>query len=237
MVDNICKNWLIVDFSCLALSRLWGSLWTVSRVESSAWAHLAFRDLSCWEASVTLYLWFPFWAQSMIAICRRLCSHGGIINSSCGNYGFFYPGVNPLKTVGVYGLCPKLRAWRTCASPSNVYPTGKLQWHFTCGFDFTNQITLKPNLAQKLKLIIKFSTIKGQINVLLWTQMGHKGWGKNGKTFIRCYATALKFWDEVNANFVLLYFSTCSSIKIWHLKNMGKNNNAVHLRLFLIYLL
>ena len=44
-----------------AISRLWGSLWAVSKVESSARAHLAFRGLSCWEASVTLYLWFRFW--------------------------------------------------------------------------------------------------------------------------------------------------------------------------------
>ena len=36
--------------------------------------------------------------------------------------------------------------------------------------------------------------------------MGHKGWGNGGKTFIRCYTFALKFWDELNANFVLLYF-------------------------------
>ena len=37
-----------------------GGLWAVSRVESSARVRLAFRALSCWEASVTLYLWFPF---------------------------------------------------------------------------------------------------------------------------------------------------------------------------------
>ena len=48
-------------------------------------------------------------------------------------------------------------------------------------FDFlifihcTNQITLKPSLAQKLKLIFKFSTIMEQINVPLWTHMGDKG--------------------------------------------------------------
>ena len=30
---------------------------------------------------------------------------------------------------------------------------------------FTNQITLKPSLAQKLKLIFKFSTVMEQINV------------------------------------------------------------------------
>ena len=34
---------------------------------------------------------------------------------------------------------------------------------------FTNQITLKLSLAQKLKLIFKFSTIIEQINVPLWT--------------------------------------------------------------------
>ena len=39
----------------------------------------------------------------------------------------------------------------------------------------TNQITLKPSLAQKLKLVFKFSAIVEQINVPLWTRMGHKG--------------------------------------------------------------
>ena len=38
----------------------------------------------------------------------------------------------------------------------------------------TNQKTLKPSPAQKLKLIIKFSTIMGQINIPLWTHMGIK---------------------------------------------------------------
>ena len=35
-----------------------GGFWAVSEVESSV--RLAFRDISCWEASVTLYLWFLF---------------------------------------------------------------------------------------------------------------------------------------------------------------------------------
>ena len=62
-----------------------------------------------------------------------------------------------------------------------------------------------------------------------------KGW-KN--FFIRCYATALKFWDELNANFVLLYFSTYGSIKMWHLylKNVEENIKADHLRLVLTFL-
>ena len=112
-----------------------------------------------------------------------------------------------------------------------------LIFNFLIFIHFTNQITLKPSLAQKLKLIFKFSTIMEQINVPLWTHMGHKGWRKDGKTFIRCYTIALKLWDEFNANFVLLYFSSYSSIKMWHLylKHVEKNNKAVHLRLVFTY--
>ena len=103
----------------------------------------------------------------------------------------------------------------------------------------TNQIILKPSLAQKLKLIFKFSTIMEQINVPLWTHMGHKGWRKDGKTFTRCYTIALKCWDEFkNANFVLLYFSSYRSKTIWHLylKNVEKNNKTMHLRLLFTYM-
>ena len=111
-------------------------------------------------------------------------------------------------------------------------------FNFLIFIHFTNQITLKPSLAQKLKLIFEFSTIMGQINIPLWTHMGHKGWRKDGKTFIRCYTIALKLWDEFNANFALLYFSSYSSIKMWHLclKNMEKNNKAVHLMLVFTFL-
>ena len=48
-------------------------------------------------------------------------------------------------------------------------------FNFLIFIHFTNQITLKPSLAQKLKLIFKFSTIMGQLNIPLWTHMGHKG--------------------------------------------------------------
>ena len=111
-------------------------------------------------------------------------------------------------------------------------------FNFLIFIHFTNQITLKLSLAQKLKLIFKFSTIMEQINVPLWTHMGHKGWRKDGKSFIRCYIIALKFWDEFNANFVLLHFSSYSSIKMWqlYLKHVEKNNKAVHLKLVLTYL-
>ena len=116
----------------------------------------------------------------------------------------------------------------------------KLIFNLLVFIHFTNQITLKPSTkpGTKVKLLFKSSTIKGQINVPFWAHMGHKGWRKDRKTFIRCYAIVLKFWDEFNANFVLLHFSTCSSIKMRHLylKNMEKSNKAVHLSLVLTYL-
>ena len=97
---------------------------------------------------------------------------------------------------------------------------------------------IKTRPSAKLKLIFKFSKIMGQINIPLWTHMGHKGWRKDGKPFIRCYTIVLKSWDEFNTNFVLLYFSSYSSLKMWHLflKNVERNNKAVHLRLVLTYL-
>ena len=43
---------------------------------------------------------------------------------------------------GAYGLCPKSRPRRVGASPSEVYPAGKLQWHVACGFDFRHTLWL-----------------------------------------------------------------------------------------------
>ena len=99
-----------------------------------------------------------------------------------------------------------------------------------------NNIKTKPSTEVIFKLIFKFST-KGQISASLWTHMGHKGWRKDGKTFISCYTFALKFWDEFNASFVLSYFSKYSSVEMWHLylKSVEKNK-AVRLRLVLTYL-
>ena len=79
---------------------------------------------------------------------------------------------------------------------------------------FTNQKTLNQSLVQKLNLIFKFSLMKRQINIPHWTFVWYKGWGKDEKTSISCSPIALKFWDEFNASFVLLYFSSYRSIKI-----------------------
>ena len=48
-------------------------------------------------------------------------------------------------------------------------------FNFLIFIHFRNQMTLKPSLAQTLRLIFKFNTIIGQINVPLWTHIGHKG--------------------------------------------------------------
>ena len=110
--------------------------------------------------------------------------------------------------------------------------------NFLIFIHFTNHITLKQSLAQKLNFIYKFSSIMRLINIPLWTHMGQKGWTKDEKSFARCYTIALKFWGEFDSNFALLYVSSYRSIKIWHfyLKNVKKNNKVLHLRLFFIYL-
>ena len=41
---------------------------------------------------------------------------------------------------GDCGLCLKLVGRRACASRSEVSPAGKLQCHFTCGFDFRHNV-------------------------------------------------------------------------------------------------
>ena len=109
------------------------------------------------------------------------------------------------------------------------------QFSYLHTFYRPKNIKTKPSTKVSIKLIFKFSTM-GQIKIPLKTHMGHKGWRKNG-TFIRCYTIALKLWDEFNANFVSLYFSSC--IKMWDLflRNVEKNNKVVvHLRLVLTYL-
>ena len=77
----------------------------------------------------------------------------------------------------------------------NYFNYFNIHFQFSYLHTFYKPNKIKPSLAQKLKLTLKFSTIKIWTNVPLWTHMGHKGWRKDGKTFIRCYAIALKSWD------------------------------------------
>ena len=56
-----------------------------------------------------------------------------------------------------------------------VLYTNYFNFQFSDLHTFYKQKTLKPSLAQNLKLIFKFSTIMRQINIPLWTHIGHKG--------------------------------------------------------------
>ena len=73
---------------------------------------------------------------------------------------------------------------------------------------FTSQTTLKRRLAQKLNLTSKFSSIKRQINIPLWTHMGHKEWRKDEKTFIRHYRVYTDF-----SHFSIMHFFPDFSLK------------------------
>ena len=73
---------------------------------------------------------------------------------------------------------------------------------------FTSQTTLKRRLVQKLNLTSKFSSIKRQINIPLWTHMGHKEWRKDEKTFIRHYRVYTDF-----SHFSIMHFFPDFSLK------------------------
>ena len=80
-----------------------------------------------------------------------------------------------------------------------IYDYFNFQFSYVRTFYKPNDIKTKPST----KLTFKFSTIKGQINVPLWTQMDEEikdeGWRNDGKTFIMCYAIALIFISQVIA--------------------------------------
>ena len=59
------------------------------------------------------------------------------------------------------GLCSGSRAVCPGASPFEVYPAGKLPWHFTCGFDF------RPSLW--LPFEATFAVLKGLLKVPVGT--------------------------------------------------------------------
>ena len=65
--------------------------------------------------------------------------------------------------------------------------------NFLIFIHFTNQKTLKPSLAQKLKLIFKFSMIMGQINIPTMDPHGaqkmRKGWKNVYKVLYHCFKT------------------------------------------------
>ena len=60
-------------------------------------------------------------------------------------------------------------------------------FNFLIFIHFANQIPLKQSLAQKLNLILKFSSTKTLTDISLWTDMKHNGRRKDGRTFLSYY--------------------------------------------------
>ena len=85
-----------------------------------------------------------------------------------------------------------------------VLYTNYLNFQFSYLHTFYKQKNIKTKPSIKLKPIFKFSTIMRQINIPLWTHMGHKGWRKDGKRLIRCYTIVLKLWDDLMP--ILFYY-------------------------------
>ena len=56
-----------------------------------------------------------------------------------GTMGPFWPGDSYFRAGGERGLVGCVQG-RELGAPSEVYPAEKLQWHFTCGFDFRHSL-------------------------------------------------------------------------------------------------
>ena len=113
-----------LNFCGLALSGLWGSLWALSRAEGSARApclpgFILLRGFSGAGPVVSIQLWSPSqvypnfrFGQSLIAICGRFYSPGGLLMVPGGYVSFLAWGWINSSCGGAYGLCPKPKARR-----------------------------------------------------------------------------------------------------------------------------
>ena len=92
---GMLHSFLVIQFAvCLTFSELWGSLWPVSKVKTSARGSLAFRGLSWWEASVRHFtcgfdfrhsLWLPFVAGFAVLKGLMVFNQHGVWDSKFGN--------------------------------------------------------------------------------------------------------------------------------------------------------
>ena len=82
------------------------------------------------------------WLQGVAARSPSLmrCPGYGGDFGGCGK--FSWQRVLLLALSRLWGVDPKSSARCARASPSWIYPAGKLQWHFTCGLDFGHSLWL-----------------------------------------------------------------------------------------------
>ena len=95
---------------------------------------LGARDLPFRVYPAGRLLWLPFVADFAVL--------GGLM-VSVWTMGSFWPGLALSGLWEAYG-CVQSRELAACmrALPSKTYPAGKLQWHFTCGFNFRHNLWL-----------------------------------------------------------------------------------------------
>ena len=74
--------------------------------------------------------------------CFCMFVGGRFICLRCGICGFSECAFGPLRAVGGLMGCVQSQKLGARASPSEVYPDAKLQWHFTCGFDLKHSLWL-----------------------------------------------------------------------------------------------
>ena len=65
--------------------------------------------------------------------------------------------------------CDESRELRARSSPFDIYPAAKLQWHFTCGFDFRHSLWLP--------FAVAFAVLKGLLIVPVGTIGPFFTWG------------------------------------------------------------
>ena len=112
-----------------------GCLWGVSQNESSTCALCLPKFILLGSFTDTLLVVSIF---DIVYDCNlQTLLQSWWFYSSCGNFGslltwgWAFPDCG-----GVWAVSKVESLTRACASLSEVYPAGKFQWHFTCGFDF-----------------------------------------------------------------------------------------------------
>ena len=81
----------------------------------------------------------------------------GLLVVPVGTMGYFSPSHKLFKAVGEPMGSVQSRELGTLAPPSEVYYAGKLQWHFTCGFDFRH--------SRWSPFVAGFAVLKGLRNI------------------------------------------------------------------------
>ena len=142
---------------------MWGSLWALPKVESSARTCALLSQINAagqlqWQFTsgfdLRNSLWLPFTVRTRF------------IRFPQGTMGPFQLGDNnPFHSLmQLLGMSKVDSSAHICDSPSNLYVVGQLQWWFTCGFNFRHSLWLS---------FVSTSTLVKVIIIVPMETMGH----------------------------------------------------------------